>query len=64
MVNCIYYQVKKEIKNKISVVYFIAITCDDVTTMDNGSWICIHAYIVENNVKIPQFILTTFGGWS
>jgi hypothetical protein len=32
---------------------FIAVSCDEVTTIDNGSWICIHAYVVQLLVKVP-----------
>ncbi len=51
-----YLQVKESIKKKTSLAPFIAITCDEATSMDNGSWLCIHAYIVENFVRIPHLI--------
>jgi hypothetical protein len=31
-------------------------SCDEVTTIDNGSWICIHAYVVQSLVKVPIFL--------
>jgi hypothetical protein len=27
---------------------FISISCDEITTQDNQSWILVHAYVVEN----------------
>jgi hypothetical protein len=32
---------------------FILINCDEVTTLDNQSWISIHVYIVENWCRVP-----------
>jgi hypothetical protein len=29
------------------------VSCDEVTTVDNGFWICIHAYVVQSWVRIP-----------
>ncbi len=28
-------------------------SCDEITTIDNGFWICIHAYVVQSWVRIP-----------
>jgi len=28
-------------------------SCDEVTIVDNGSWICTHAYVVQLWVKVP-----------
>jgi len=30
--------------------------CNEVTSMDNGSWLCIHAYIIENYVRVPHLV--------
>jgi hypothetical protein len=27
---------------------FISLSCDEVTSIDNGSWISIHCYVVQN----------------
>jgi len=56
MVDCLYSQVKQVVKKKINAAHFIAITCDEVTTVDNGSWLCFHGYIVENYVRMPLLI--------
>jgi hypothetical protein len=39
-------QVQEVIVKAIQIVRFIAILCDEVTTIDTRSWICIHAYVV------------------
>jgi hypothetical protein len=36
------------IKHVIQKVIFIALSCDENTTMDNQSWISIHYYVVES----------------
>jgi len=28
-------------------------SCDEITIIDNGSWICTHAYVVQLWVKVP-----------
>jgi len=56
MADFMYCQVKKAMKNKISAALFVAFTCIELTAIDNGSWICIHAYVVENYVRIPYLI--------
>ncbi len=40
----------------ISIVNYVALTCDEVNTMDNGSWISIHTYIMQNWVKVPMLL--------
>ncbi len=29
---------------KVSIANYVAFTCDEVSIVDNGSWISIHAY--------------------
>ncbi len=36
------------IKHVIQKVIFIALSCDENTTIDNQSWISIHYYVVES----------------
>jgi hypothetical protein len=40
-------QVEAKHKEKIQYARFISVTCDEVTSIDNGSWISIHAYVVQ-----------------
>jgi hypothetical protein len=35
---------------------YVAFMCDEVSTMDNGSWISIHAYVMQHWVKVPMLI--------
>ena len=35
---------------------YVALTCDEVNTIDNGSWISIHAYVVQNWSRVPYLI--------
>jgi hypothetical protein len=39
-------QVQEIIVKAIQIARFIAILCDEVTTINSGSWICIHAYVI------------------
>jgi hypothetical protein len=50
-----FQQVQKVIIQTIQSVQFLACSCDEVTTIDNGSWICVHAYMVYGWTKV--FIL-------
>jgi len=56
MAESMYCQVKEVIKRKISTAHFVAITCDEVTSVDNGSWICIHVYVVKNFIRSPLLV--------
>jgi len=38
----------------ISIINYVAFTCDEVNTMDNGSWIFVHTYMMLNWVKVPM----------
>jgi hypothetical protein len=49
-------QVKDGIKQKIQDARFIAVSCDEVTTVDHLSYVSIHAYIMENWTRIPLLI--------
>jgi hypothetical protein len=33
--------------------WFIFVSCDKVTTIDNQSWISIHVYVVEGWKQLP-----------
>jgi hypothetical protein len=48
-----YMQVQDTIVKAIQSTRFIACSCDEVTTIDNGSWICVHAYMVDSWIKVP-----------
>jgi hypothetical protein len=48
--------VKAEIKAEVSSAPYVALTCDETTTVDNGSWMSIHAYTCQNWVRVPFLI--------
>jgi len=35
---------------------YVALMCDEVNTMDKGSWISILAYVMQHWVKVPMLI--------
>jgi hypothetical protein len=54
-------QVQEAIVKAIQIARFIELSCDAVTMINNGSWICIHAYVVQSWVRIP--ITSKWIGW-
>jgi len=48
-----YMQVQDTIVKAIQSTRVRACSCDEVTTIDNGSWICVHAYMVDSLIKVP-----------
>jgi hypothetical protein len=39
---------------KVFAPNYVALTCDEVSTMDNGSWISIHAHVMQHWAKVPM----------
>jgi hypothetical protein len=37
----------------IFIANYVALTCDEVNIVDNGSWISIHGYMMQ---KVPMMI--------
>jgi hypothetical protein len=56
MVEFMYVHVTKVIVATISIANYVALTCDEVNIMDNGSWISIHTYVMQNWVKVPMLL--------
>jgi len=54
MAQFMYAQVIKDILTIISIANYVVFTCDEMNTMDNGGWVSIHAYVMQNWVKIPM----------
>jgi len=48
MVRAMHHVVLKQMKVVLQQTKFISISCDEVTTLDNQSWIFVHVYVVEN----------------
>jgi hypothetical protein len=56
MVEFMYAQVTEAILAIIFFVNYVALPCDEVNIVDNGSWISIHAYVVQNWVRVPMLL--------
>lgn len=56
MVEFMCEQVIVAMKRKVKSSTFLALSCDEVTTANNGSWICIYAYIVDHYSRILLMI--------
>jgi hypothetical protein len=43
----------------VGVVQYLSFTCDEVSIIDNQSWLSVHAYVVQNWLRIPtnSFVL-------
>jgi hypothetical protein len=53
MVEFIYVEVTNTIKFKITSAHFLAISCNEMTLVGNGSWLNVHACICENWSRVP-----------
>jgi hypothetical protein len=51
-----YGKVKFAIAKEFGTTMFLLMSTNKVTTIDNGSWISIYAYIVKNWVKALHLI--------
>jgi hypothetical protein len=40
----------------VGVVWYVALSCDEMFTIDNQFWLFIHCYVVHDWVRIPIFI--------
>jgi hypothetical protein len=56
MADAMFGQVLKQNKVVIQSANYLAISCDEVTTIDNQSWISIHVYFVHNWCRIPLLV--------
>jgi hypothetical protein len=52
----LYRQVMMKVVEVLAAARYVAITCDEVTTMDNQSWISIYAYVVEDFYRKPILV--------
>jgi len=48
MVRAMHNVILKQMKMVLQQSKFISINCDEITILDNQSWISMHAYVVEN----------------
>jgi hypothetical protein len=56
MVEFMYAQMINKILGTVFAFNYVALTCDEVSTIDIGSWISIHAYVMKNWVRLPMMI--------
>jgi hypothetical protein len=56
MAEFIYIEVTAAIKPKVQFAPFFAISCNETISVDNGSWLSVHAYICEDWSRIPYLI--------
>ncbi len=48
MAKCMHKQVIKRVKEAIASSKYLALSFDEVTIIDNQSWISIHSYVVQD----------------
>ncbi len=56
MVKFMFVQVTNAILAKVYATNYVVLTSNEVNNMDYGSWISIHAYVMQYWVKIPMLI--------
>ena len=56
MVEFMYSEVRIFISRVLVGANYVALICDEVSTIDNGSWIYFHAYVVQNWNRVPLLI--------
>jgi hypothetical protein len=52
----LYHIVQDRMRACVRGGQFISISCDEVTTYNNQSWISIHAYVLSDWERVPQVI--------
>jgi hypothetical protein len=50
LVEYMFNLVKDAIMVREHVVPYIALSCDEVTSVDDGSWFCVHGYYIVNEI--------------
>jgi hypothetical protein len=56
MVKCLHKQVIKKMKKVVASLKYLALSCDEVTTIDNQSWISIHYDVIQDWCHLPILI--------
>jgi hypothetical protein len=56
MAECMHKQIIKRVKNYITSSKYLALSSDEVTTINNQSWILIYSYVVQDWCRILVFI--------
>lgn len=53
MTEALYSVVEKKTKDTMAATHFISMMSDEVTTVDNQSWLCSHVYVIQNWKRVP-----------
>ena len=56
LASCIAQVEIEDVQRKIKDSTFIALSLDEVTAIDNISWVCMHVYTIQNNVCQPHLL--------
>ena len=56
MAEIMHAQINSKLKEVIKQARFFSITCDEVTSIDNKSWLCIHIYTEERWGQVPMLL--------
>jgi hypothetical protein len=51
-----YAELQLTMKKLVQEARYIAVTVDEVTTVDNGSWLSVHCYVVKDWIRIPLLV--------
>jgi len=62
MANYMHELVVKKTRDLVQVAKFISFSYDEVTTLDQQSWVSIHAYVVENWLHTHYVVIPTMSG--
>jgi hypothetical protein len=49
-------QVLQALRDHVQQARFVAISLNEVTSCDNGQWLCIHIYVVLDWIKVPLLL--------
>ncbi len=49
-------QVENAIVKAIQYVWFIVLSFVEFTTIDNGSSICVHVYVINCYIRVPNLV--------
>jgi hypothetical protein len=56
MAEYLHSAVMRRARNVLGAAKYIAVTCDEVTTVDNQFWLSIHAYTINNFYRSPILV--------
>jgi hypothetical protein len=56
MAKFMHQEVMKATRARVGVARYVALNCDEMSTVDNQSWLSIHRYVVQNWVRISILV--------